>query len=150
MPKSDYVNEKGYGEKKKKTKYVIKGGRRKIALIKSGKATIRPPTEKEKEAISNLRKIMTSKTGAIKSGTLKGGGTKSTQKEVEKEVPTGYMILVNNKTRKFKRMPQKAFAQGLVNSDLSAKQKEMMLRKAHGKDREVFTANKKILSHFKV
>ena len=110
----------------------------------------RKPTDKEAKAISDMRKIMTSKTGAIKSGTLKGSGAASTKKEVDKEVPTGYMVLVDSSSRKFKRMPMKTFSKGLVNADVSKKVKENMLRKAQGKDREVFTANKKLLAEFKV
>tara|TARA_R100001015_G_C4631196_1_gene193516 strand:- start:1881 stop:2264 length:384 start_codon:yes stop_codon:yes gene_type:complete len=111
----------------------------------AGKKPARAMTAKEKEAASNLRKIMTSKTGAIKTGTLKGSGAKSTAKEVDKEVPTGYVVVVRGSDRKFKRMPRKAFAQALVSANVPAKTKENMLRKAQGKDREVFTNNKKIL-----
>ena len=110
----------------------------------------RKPTDKEAKAISDMRKIMTSKTGAIKSGVLPGSGKAATKKEVEKEVPTGYVIIVNSDNRKFKRMPMKTFSAGLVRSDVSKKTKENMLRKAQGKDREVFTANKKILKEFKL
>lgn len=114
--------------------------------IPAGKKPIRAMTAKEKEAASNLRKIMTSKTGAIKTGTLKGSGAKSTAKEVDKEVPTGYVVVVRNSDRKFKRMPRKAFAQALMNANVPAKTKENMLRKAQVKDREVFTSNKKVLA----
>ena len=111
----------------------------------SGKKPARAMTAKELQAVSNLRKIMTSKTGAIKTGTLKGSGAKSTAKEVDKEVPTGYVAVVRTSDRKFKRMPRKAFAQALVTANVPAKTKENMLRKAQGKDREVFTNNKRIL-----
>ncbi len=105
----------------------------------------RPPTAKEKEAITNLKKIMTSKTGAIKTGTLKGSGAKSTKKEVDKEVPTGYVVIVRSSDRKFKRMPRKAFSGALVRADVPKKTKENMLKKAQSKDREIFTSNKKLL-----
>ena len=108
----------------------------------------RPMTAAELQAASNLRKIMTSKTGAIKTGTLAGKGTQSTKKEVDKEVPTGYIAVVRASDRKFKRMPRKAFSQGLVSANVPPKTKENMLRKAQGKDREVFTNNKKILAVF--
>ena len=108
-------------------------------------ANARQMTAKEKTAVSDLRKMMTSKTGAIKTGTLKGKGAKSTAKEVDKEVPTGFVVVVRQSDRKFKRMPRKAFSQALVSANVPAKTKENMLRKAQGKDREVFTNNKKIL-----
>tara|TARA_Y100000401_G_scaffold117477_1_gene126485 strand:- start:2223 stop:2621 length:399 start_codon:yes stop_codon:yes gene_type:complete len=111
----------------------------------AGKKPARAMTAKEKEAVGNLRKIMTSKTGAIKTGTLAGKGAKSTAKEVDKEVPTGYVVVVRASDRKFKRMPRKAFTQALVGANVPAKTKENMLRKAQSKDREVFTNNKKVL-----
>lgn len=101
-------------------------------------------------ARSDMKKIMTSKTGAIKEGKVKASGKKSVAKEVDKEVPSTYILIVNNKTKKSKRMPRKAFAGALVKSDLPKSTKESMLRKAQGKDREIFTANKKALEIFKL
>tara|TARA_R110001592_G_scaffold100751_1_gene285668 strand:+ start:608 stop:1027 length:420 start_codon:yes stop_codon:yes gene_type:complete len=101
-------------------------------------------------ARSDMKKIMSSKTGAIKEGKVKASGKKAVAKEVDKEVPSTYILIVNNKTKKSKRMPRKAFSGALVKSDLPKSTKESMLRKAQGKDREIFTANKKALEIFKL
>ena len=102
------------------------------------------------KARNDMKKILTSKTGAIKRGTLPAGGKAGTAKAVSKEVPTGFIAVVNNKNRKFARMPMKAFKKSLDDAGLTVKQKADMLKKVDSKDREVFTANKKILDFFKI
>jgi hypothetical protein len=118
---------------------------------KKGKGGGKKVTRKEFDtARSDMKKIMTSKTGAIKEGKVKASGAKAVAKEVDKEVPSTYILIVNNKTKKSKRMPRKAFAKALVSSELPKSTKEGMLRKAQGKDREIFTSNKKALEIFKL
>jgi len=127
--------------------------KKKMAALraKRGKGSGKKVSKEEFEkARGDLKKIMTSKTGAIKEGTMKASGAKSVAKAVDKEVPTGYILIVNNKTKKTKRIPRKAFAGALVRSDLPKSTKESMLRKAQGKDREIFTSNKKALEIFKL
>ncbi len=94
-------------------------------------------------AAANLRKILAGEPG-ISTGVLGGSGAVSTQKAVDNLVPDGYVAVVDAETREFTRLPQRAFAQSVVQSDMGKGQKASMLRKAEKKDKEVFTRNKKM------
>jgi hypothetical protein len=75
---------------------------------------------------------------------------------VEKEVPRGYILIVNNTKpvpesgMKTKRMPLKAFVQGVQGSSITDKQKEALIKRAKEGDREIYTANKKVLKEFRL
>jgi len=101
-----------------------------------------------RKAASNLRKILAGEPG-ISTGVLGGSGAKSTQVAVDSVVPDGYVAVVDTETREFTRLPQRAFAQSVVQSDMGKGQKASMLRKAEKKDKEVFTSNKKMLKSVK-
>jgi hypothetical protein len=103
--------------------------------------------EEAMSSAADLRKILASK-GPIKSGEMKASGKRSVSKAVEKEVPTGYILIVSTKTRKTKRMPSKAFRQGVRSSGISEASKVKMLAKAAKGDREIYTANTKVLKEF--
>ena len=107
----------------------------------------RPATAKEaQEAAANLRKIMKSK-GAITEGFLPKGKV-AVSKRVEKDVPVGYIAVVNSTTHKFKRIPLKAFEKSLKEAGLGKKTYDSMVAKARKGDREIFTSNQKVISHF--
>lgn len=106
--------------------------------------------EEFERARKDMKKILSSKSGGIKRGTLPSGGKVGTARAVDAEVPSGFIAVVNNKNRKFARMPMKAFKKSLDDAGLTAKQKADIIKKVDTKDREVFTSNKKILEFFKI
>ena len=96
-------------------------------------------------AAQNMRKILAGSPG-ISTGVLPGSGAMSTQREVDKLVPDGYVVVVDANTREYTRMPQPTFGRAVVGSKMGKKGKEAMLRKSEKKDKEVFTTNKKMTS----
>ena len=84
-------------------------------------------------AAQNMRKILAGSPG-ISTGVLPGSGAVTTQREVDKLVPDGYVVVVDSDTREYTRMPQPTFARAVVGSKMGKK------------DKEVFTSNKKMTS----
>ena len=99
-------------------------------------------------AADNLRKILAGEPG-ISTGTLVGSGAVTTQREIDKIIPQGFIAIVDNTTRQYTRMPDRAFVQAVDTSSMSEKQKVNILMKAGKKDKEVFTSNKKMLKSVK-
>tara|TARA_R110000782_G_scaffold256903_1_gene346134 strand:+ start:135 stop:1277 length:1143 start_codon:yes stop_codon:yes gene_type:complete len=96
-------------------------------------------------AASNLRKILAGAPG-ISTGVLGGTGKVSTQREINALVPDGYIAVVNSDTRGYTRMPNPTFSMAVGQSSMGKGQKTAILRKAQGKDKEVFTKNKQMIS----